>query len=435
LRPRRLAAAALLAALAASCAPAVRLRPPEPGDYVFPHARRGELGTEDAQRLEQAWRKLLAGDVAAAEKGFRKLLARRPGLVSAETGLAYARLRAGRADEAAAAFGSVLTRQPDYAPALVGAASAAQRRGDVEAAFEHLRRAADAEPRDASVRKKLGQVKLQVTERRVESARALAAGGEGERAVEQYRRALEAAPEVSGIRLELAELLVAQGDAEQAISLLEADPADDKLALQRLGELLAEQQEYARALHVYRRLLAREPKDAEALRRSREVREALELQQMPEEYRRIGPAPRITRADLAALVAVKVTALSRLAPGEARVAVDISGSWAREHIIRVLAFEILDVYPNHTFQPGAIVRRADLARAVGRVLDLLGWPAGPAPELSDMSRTHLYHGAASRVVAAGLMDLTPAGAFEAWRPVSGQEAVDVIEGLVRLVGP
>ena len=33
------------------------------------------------------------------------------------------------------------------------------------------------------------------------------------------------------------------------------------------------------------------------------------------------------------------------------------------------------------------------------------------------------------------MDLTDAGAFEAWRPVSGQEAVDVLEGLVRLVGP
>jgi len=33
------------------------------------------------------------------------------------------------------------------------------------------------------------------------------------------------------------------------------------------------------------------------------------------------------------------------------------------------------------------------------------------------------------------MDLTPAGGFEAWRPVSGQEAVAVVEELVRLVGP
>ena len=45
------------------------------------------------------------------------------------------------------------------------------------------------------------------------------------------------------------------------------------------------------------------------------------------------------------------------------------------------------------------------------------------------------HYQATRVIAAGLMDLTPAGGFEAWRPVSGPEAVAVVEELVRLVGP
>ena len=39
------------------------------------------------------------------------------------------------------------------------------------------------------------------------------------------------------------------------------------------------------------------------------------------------------------------------------------------------------VYPNHTFQPGAVVRRGDLARAVQRVLDLLSYPQAPAPAL------------------------------------------------------
>jgi hypothetical protein len=52
-----------------------------------------------------------------------------------------------------------------------------------------------------------------------------------------------------------------------------------------------------------------------------------------------------------------------------------------------------------------------------------------------MSASNLSRYPAARVVGAGLMDLTEAGAFEAWRPVSGQEAVDVLEGLVRLVGP
>jgi hypothetical protein len=76
-----------------------------------------------------------------------------------------------------------------------------------------------------------------------------------------------------------------------------------------------------------------------------------------------------------------------------------------------------------------------VARAVQRILDLVNHPAGPAPALSDMSRGNLNFYPAARAVAAGLMDLTPAGAFEAWRPVSGAEAARILDGLVRLVGP
>jgi hypothetical protein len=100
----------------------------------------------------------------------------------------------------------------------------------------------------------------------------------------------------------------------------------------------------------------------------------------------------------------------------------------------VLALGIMDVYPNHTFQPGAIVRRVDLARAAARTLDLLRWPAAAAAAPSDMSRAHLDFAVVERVLAAGLMDLTPAGAFEPWRPVSGREAIDVVDAVARLSG-
>jgi hypothetical protein len=69
------------------------------------------------------------------------------------------------------------------------------------------------------------------------------------------------------------------------------------------------------------------------------------------------------------------------------------------------------------------------------VLALLGWKAPSSPAFSDMSPNNLFYEGAARVVAAGLMELTPAGAFEPWRPVSGGEAVAVLEGLARLVGP
>jgi Tfp pilus assembly protein PilF len=429
-------ALALAAVALASCAkPPAAPRPPEGGEYMFPSWPAGNLRPDQERRLDAAWRALLAGDTTTAERELQKVLQRDPGLVPAVTALAYTRLAAGRIAEASRGFEDVLARRTDYVPAIAGAAQAAQRAGDAEGALRLYRRAQSLAPDDPVLRRRLAEMRLQVTEKRVADARSAMQAGNADQALAEYRRALEAAPEVAGLRLEMAALLAERGDTPAAIEVLAADPTQDRQVLLRLAELLEGLKEYDRALEAYRLLLARDPHDDEALRRSQEVRQVKELLQMPEEYRAIASAPRISRAELAALLAVKVTALSRVRPGAPRVAIDISGSWAREHIIKTLGLDLIDVYPNHTFQPGATVRRGELARAVARVLDLLKWPPVPTPALSDMTPGNLFYAAAARVVAAGLMDLSPSGAFEAWRPVSGQEAVDVIEGLIRLVGP
>jgi tetratricopeptide (TPR) repeat protein len=426
-----------VAALAAACArPAPRAPlPPDTDEYAFPSSAPGELLPKETARLEKAWSAMRAGDAMRAERELQALLRDRPGLLSAETALAYTRLRAARLDEAQRLFEGVLARREDYVPALVGAASTARRAGRGADALALLRRAETAAPQDTAIRRRLAEVRLQLTEQRLAEGRAALAAGDRTGAERIYRAALADAPEVAGLRLELADLLSGQGDRQGAIAVLEADPSEDRQVLLRLAELHSAAQDLDRALDTYRRLLARDPRDDEALRQSASLREQIELMRMPEEYRRIASAPTITRADLAALVAVKVTALSRVPAGSPPVAIDISGSWAREHILKALAYDIVTVYPNHTFQPAATVRRGDVARAVQRVLDLVNHPAGPAPALTDMSRGNLNFYPAARAVAAGLMDLTPAGAFEAWRPVSGAEAAHVLDGLVRLVGP
>jgi tetratricopeptide (TPR) repeat protein len=428
-------AALALALLMGACAPAPRGPVPPEEDYVRPLPQPGEASREDLRELEGAWRKVLAGRPAEAETAYRRLLGRHPGFVAAESGLAYAELRGGRLLRASEDFAAVLNRRPDDFPALMGAASVATRRGDVDAALDLYRRATVARADDPTARRRLGEIKLQVTEKHVAAGRSARALGDEDAAAEEFRRALDAAPELTGLRIELADALVAREDLAGATDVLRADPGADRQVLLKLAEVLGLRKDYVGAIEAYRRVLNGDPQDADARRRLLDAREALDFSAMPEEFQRIPQAPRITRADLAALLSTRVTALGRLAPREPEVAVDISGSWAREHILKALSLDLLPLYPNHTFQPGATVRRGDLARAVGRVLDLLHWPLAAAPEIADMTRNNVYYDGASRAVSAGIMDLTPTGAFESWRPLSGRDALDVIEALARLVGP
>lgn len=430
-----IAAGLALALGLAGCAGGPRPRPPSSTPYLAPTWRPGQLDAAAAREMGKAWREVVSGKGRAAERRYRRVLARHPGLVPARAGVAYAQLAAGRAREASGGFAAVLARQPEYLPALVGAGVASVRLGDAGAALGFYKQAQALSPDSGGLARRVGELKIQVTEARVAASHAALAAGHRDRAVAELREALAAAPEVAGLRLELAKLLLEGGSQEEAVAVLADDPSGDRQVLMRLAELRDARGEYALALDVYRRILSRDPGDAEAMAKALETRQELEQQRMPAEYRQIPGANRITRADLAALLSVKVTALDRAQPGDPPVAVDISGSWARPHILKTLSLDLMDVYPNHTFQPGALVRRGDLASAAARVLDCLGWPPAAPVAVSDMSRNHLDYAAVSRVVAAGLMKLTPEGAFEPWRLVSGQDAIDVVESLARLVGP
>jgi tetratricopeptide (TPR) repeat protein len=429
-------AAALAAALTAgACAPPSAPRVPEGEDYLFPVPRPGELRPGEALGIEKAWHLVLIGNPSGADRAFRKLLAAHPGLLPAETGLAYAHLRAGRVAEAGSGFEASLARRPEYVPALMGAASVAVRQADLERALELYRRAGAADPAESRVRRRLAEVKLRLTEKRVAQAKKAIDADDTAGAILAYRRALEAAPEVAGLRLALAELLLGEGGAREAAEVLAEDPAGDRQTRLRLAEVLSGMGEYRRALETLDQILAREPRDPEARTRAREAREALTLSELPEEYRRIPTASRLSRAELAALLCINVTVLARLPPGEPKVAVDISGSWARNHITRVLALDVMDLFPNHTFQPGLAVRRGELARAAARVLDLAGVRFRPGSAPTDMAPANSAFDAAVRVVGTGLMELSAEGAFEPARPVTGREGLDVVEALGRAAEP
>jgi hypothetical protein len=95
---------------------------------------------------------------------------------------------------------------------------------------------------------------------------------------------------------------------------------------------------------------------------------------------------------------------------------------------------VMEPYANHTFQPRTVVRRADLAQVVSRLLDIVApesvaaWRAART-RFADVADTHLAYPAASNAVASGVMAPSPDGTFQPSRVVTGAEAVQAIERL------
>jgi hypothetical protein len=169
------------------------------------------------------------------------------------------------------------------------------------------------------------------------------------------------------------------------------------------------------------------------------VRDRVAALGLPPEYGAIASASAVTRADVAALIGVRLETLVSQARPRPVVITDIRGHWAQPWITTVVQAGIMDALANYQFDPAAVVRRGDLARTVSRVLSLIAalrpdgsrtWQNARIP-VSDVDPTHLSYPAVSMAAASGVMPLDN-GAFDLLRPVSGAEAADVVGRLQAL---
>jgi hypothetical protein len=121
---------------------------------------------------------------------------------------------------------------------------------------------------------------------------------------------------------------------------------------------------------------------------------------------------------------------------------DVRGHWAQRWILDVARAGVMEVFPNHTFQPGTTVRRSDLARVVGLLFAKVQatdptaaarW-RGRTVEITDVAAGNAVREAADLAVEAGILSLDPGGAFSATRAVSGPEAIAAVDRLVALTG-
>ncbi len=448
MRQRALPALLVSVALwAAACGP--KTPPVAPGAAHYPEfvspVVPAVAGSPDGEALSRAWQALQAGDVGAAERQFAGVLKRQPRNDAALTGLGYAELAKRDPDKAIARFDQAVAVKPASASALVGRGLAYAQSGRAAEAIASLEAAHAAEPTlDLSAR--IDALRFRAVEDAVARARAAASAGKLDEARSGYAAALVASPDSAPLLKELAGVERQAGDVTSARTHLEraiaVDPADRAARLQ-LADLLEASGDRKGALQVLQAAeRAERSPDIEA--RIAALQERADLEALPERYRRIAGAPSVTRADLAALLGVRLPGVLRAAPPRpVPLVTDVSGGWAASWIALVLRAGVMDAFPNHTFQPDGTVRRADLAAVVDRTLSLMAaldppkagsWQRDPA-SFTDLASSHPAYEAASRAVGAKVLDAGPGGAFEPTRLVTGAEVSDAVGRLEKLAGP
>jgi len=441
-------AAVVLAAVVTACAPK-RVPPPTPGvsrfpEFVFPTVPQGLGGAGILEQHQTGWLYLQSGDTRNADRAFSTIVKTAPDFYPAEAGLGYAALARRDAQAAVAHFDRALAVNTAYAPALAGKGDALLSTGRTDAALEAFEAALKADPSMTSLRSRVDVLRFRSAQQQIASARKAAESGQFDESRRAYLAAIAASPQSAFLYRELATVDRRAGDlasalihAEQAVSL---DPADVR-ALTTVAEIHEANHDWSKAAEAYAAANALEPGDALAAKAD-EMRERGAFDTMPEEYRTIETAPTITRAQLAALLAVRLGDLLRRArSSHAVVLTDTRANWAAPWILAVTRAGVMDAFPNHTFQPSTVVDRGDLAQAASHVLTLIAaekprlaarWNDA-RPRFPDVSPSHLSYPAAARAVASGVMTTVEGGAFQLNRPVTGAETLATVSHLEALV--
>lgn len=440
--------AVVLLASVAACAPKPVVVPPAPTapqhpEFVFPTVPEG---TSEAQStlIDFGWRYLQANNLRTAERSFQEALTRQPEFHPAETGLGYVELADRDAKEAVTHFDRALAQSADYVPALVGRGEALLELNRDGEALASLEAAVKADPSLTNLKGRIDLLRFRALQDSLARAKSAADAARWDEARAAYEQAIKASPESAFLYRDLALIERKAGDTSGALAhfqkAVELDPNDAR-AHGQIGAIFEEQDDPDAALAAYERARAIDPSEVSDAAITR-VREAAALLKLPPEYRAIPTAPVATRADIAALIGVRLAPLVAGARERQVVITDVRNNWAQQWIVPVVRAGIMDTQPNYTFQPAGRVRRGDLAQMVSRVLALIAarnparaqaWQ-GTTPKISDVGPGHLSYAAVSQAVASGVMPLE-SGGFQLLRPVTGTEAAEIVARLEALARP
>ncbi len=399
------------------------------------------LSLEERIITEEAWKNLRQGRGEKAKKIISQLEDKSPFY---HVGLGYAYYLLYQRQAAEEYFKAALAKYPDMVLIHLGLAQIYLETSQHDPAFVELREVLKEDPQHPWAKPKYEALKLTKTEEALEQAYAFLREQNKEKSKEAFLKALYYSPESIMAHLGLSEIYKSENNYKNALVHMQSavlqEPNNIEI-LKNYGEILFLSEQYKKGLEVYEELQELEPDNPEIQQRLETIKNRLGIFELPSQYDSIPSSEAISKEDIAALISVKFKNVFDEAVEKPPIIIDIATSWASRFILTTTSLGLLDVYPNHTFQPKKVVTRAEMAEILLRLINKLKSKGYKFIQqiplekihISDVSPDNYYYQPILFILSYNIMSLSSDKTFSPERAVTGQEAIKLLNIILDLI--
>jgi tetratricopeptide (TPR) repeat protein len=430
----------LISLLFWSCA---TYQPPPPNLYTgeLPQSIVTELSLDERILVEDAWKSIRGGNTKNAQKNIEKLGSENSFYY---VGMGYVAYLLGDSQTAEQYFKASLSYYPDVELAHFGLAQVFQDFNKVDSAFSEYREILKNDPDNPWAKPRYEEIKERKTEEALTKAKAFLSAGDAENSKESFLRALYYSPGSTVAHLALGNIYRDEGNFQNALLHLKAastKEAENMDIRKVYADTLFQAGELKNSLGVYEDLLEKDPGDQEIRDRLETIKNRLGIFELPSQYNAIQSTESVTKEDVAALLSVKYKDIIDEQSGKPPIIIDVSTSWASRFILHTASLGILDVYPNHTFQPKKVITRAEMSEILFRLIEHLkrkdySFIQQIPPnriQISDVSPSNYYYRPIILLVSYDIMTLSQDRAFHPDQAVSGREVTKLLDLILALI--
>jgi len=416
---------------------------PAPSFYLenLPEKLETELTLDDRITTEEVWKNLRQGRAEKALKILSRLSVESPAYY---VGLGYAYFLLNEYLISEESFKAALNFYPDMILIHLGLAQLYQKTGQENLTFAEYREVIKRKPEHIWAKGEYEALKIKKTKEALTEGKNFLAEENTERSTEAFLKALYYSPNSTKAHLSLAEIYKAENKLGNALVHLEVastSDSDNPKVLKDYAETLFQAEHYSKSLDIYEKLYELQPKNKEIQSRIETLKNRLGIFEMPSQYHNIPYKEAISREEMAALLMGKFKGVLNETKAQPPIIIDISTSWASKFILKMTTLGILEVFPNHTFQPKKIITRAEITEILLRLINLLKQKGYKLIQqlplekiqISDVSPDNYYHNPITQILSYQIMDLSTEKAFNPDNPVSGQEASRILGIILNLI--